>query len=308
MITDLELAELYEIQKLFSQHRERYTKLYAKLLESKNTIYNDSYIINDIFDKKTSDNIFNELLKKINWTTMKHKTGIVPRLISIQYIRNEKNEIPLYRHPVDVHPPIEPMNNIVLHIKKTIEDKYGFYFNHVLVQLYRNGLDHIQQHSDKTLDIVKDSVIVNVSFGVTRKLTLKSKFCDILGNKDIININMTHGSMFVLGANTNRFYTHGIKPDKRPTMLKNLTKPDEIIYDDQRISLTFRNIGTFIKNNNTIYGVCYKQNTDTDTNIDSENEKNMLIAFGKENKCYQYSSEQIYCNGFNCFVQMNIDD
>jgi alkylated DNA repair dioxygenase AlkB len=296
------MDELYTIQNIFSKYRDKYNKLYLELLKlisqtKKSTIeklniiypnlditvlgYGDSYIVNNVFD--TSNIIFEKLLNTTNWTTMKHKTGDVPRLISVQYILNEHLEKPIYRHPVDVEPPTEQMNDIVLYIKKTIEDKFGFYpFNHVLVQLYRNGLDHIKHHSDKTLDIKRDTPIINVSFGQTRNMTLKSKFCDLLGKKDIINVEMTNGSMFVLGSNTNRYYTHGIKPNKQ-------------IFD-KRISLTFRCIDSFLNKDNVIYGIGNKHPKEEFD--DKQNEK-MLIAFGKENKCYQYTTEEIYGDGFD---------
>lgn len=308
------MDELYTIQNIFSKYRDKYNKLYLELLtlisqtkksttEKLNIIYpnldisilgyGDSYIVNNVFDTLTSNIIFEKLLNTTNWNTMKHKTGNVPRLISVQYILNENLEQPIYRHPVDSEPPTEQMNDIVLYVKKIIEDKFGFYpFNHVLVQLYRNGLDHIKHHSDKTLDIKRDTPIINVSFGQTRKMTLKSKFCDLLGKKDIINIEMTNGSMFVLGPNTNRYYTHGIKPNKQ-------------IFD-KRISLTFRCIDSFLSKDNVIYGIGNKNPNQKDNIID-QNEK-MLIAFGKENKCYQYTTEEIYGDGFDISILKKLEN
>lgn len=308
------IEELYKLQKLFSDHRDKYNKFYCELIEkircNKEHIkkfvpfqivpvgYGDSFIINNVFDTQNihPDNIFTRLLNETNWTTMKHKTGDVPRLISIQYINNNEGDEPVYRHPVDIQPPSEPMSHIVQYVKNIIEFKFskilGFSpFNHVLVQLYRNGHDHIKHHSDKTLDIINGSPIINVSFGCTRKLKLKSKFCDITGKKDIVDIDMKHNSMFVLGHRTNRFYTHGIKPDKRPSSVKS---PDELSFNEQRISLTFRSIGSFRKNNGDVYGI-----GNSSISREDQSEK-MLIAFGKENKFYHLEHNEIYGNGFNC--------
>ena len=47
--------------------------------------------------------------------------------------------------------------------------------NHVLIQLYRSGKDCISEHSDKTIDVVPGSSIVNVSFGARRTMTLRKK-------------------------------------------------------------------------------------------------------------------------------------
>jgi alkylated DNA repair dioxygenase AlkB len=42
----------------------------------------------------------------------------------------------------------------------------------VLIQLYRTGADYISEHSDKTIDVVRGSRIVNVSLGARRTMTL----------------------------------------------------------------------------------------------------------------------------------------
>ncbi|PAV14774.1 isochorismatase family [Pyrrhoderma noxium] len=58
-------------------------------------------------------------------------------------------------------------------------------------------------------------------------------------------IPLPHNSLFILGPETNRKWTHGIKPDKRLETLKS----DEEIGEEfggGRISLTFRWIGTFL--------------------------------------------------------------
>ncbi len=41
--------------------------------------------------------------------------------------------------------------------------------------MYRDGNDAISEHSDKTIDVVKDSKIVNVSLGAQRVMVLRPK-------------------------------------------------------------------------------------------------------------------------------------
>jgi alkylated DNA repair dioxygenase AlkB len=45
----------------------------------------------------------------------------------------------------------------------------------VLIQLYRTGADYISEHSDKTIDVVRGSFIVNLSLGARRTMTLRTK-------------------------------------------------------------------------------------------------------------------------------------
>ena len=140
--------------------------------------------------------------------------------------------------------------------------KTGQECNHALIQWYRSGNDNISEHSDKTLDIKQGSSVITVSQGSMRTLILRSKSTvDITVNnttmmmsaeavegivdnvpRDIQKIRLPHNSIFVLGWNTNRNYTHSIKPDKR---MKTEKSSEEAAYDCQRISITFRTITTF---------------------------------------------------------------
>jgi alkylated DNA repair dioxygenase AlkB len=53
-------------------------------------------------------------------------------------------------------------------IKEHVEKALRQCFNHVLIQYYRTGNDYISEHSDKTIDVVQGSKIVNVSLGAQR--------------------------------------------------------------------------------------------------------------------------------------------
>lgn len=58
-----------------------------------------------------------------------------------------------------------PFSPIVQQIRHRVEEVLNQRVNHVLVQHYRHGGDYISEHSDKTIDIVPGTKIVNVSFG-----------------------------------------------------------------------------------------------------------------------------------------------
>ena len=141
-------------------------------------------------------------------------------------------QIPIYRHPVDYHPETHNWCNTANEIRKITENEINQNLNHGVIQLYRDGKDFIGDHSDKTVDIRYKSVIANVSLGETRVLVLKSK-----DKKLIQEIELKHGSLYVLGWNTNREFTHCIRRNADPRA--NL-KP--------RISLTFRDIATYDTN------------------------------------------------------------
>jgi hypothetical protein len=103
--------------------------------------------------------------------------------------------------------------------------------------LYRSGLDYISPHADKTLDIEKGTPIVNVSLGATRVMQLKPKknnYQNAPSDNDAAatdavpcapgaglpseksdsksqRVRLAHNTAFILGWETNRKYTHGIK-------------------------------------------------------------------------------------------------
>lgn len=164
----------------------------------------------------------------------------LPVLFLIVYLSIQSNMthqlIPIYRHPVDYHPTTIYFCPPAWEIKTKIETLIDQKLNHALIQLYRDGKDFIGDHSDKTIDIRYKSVIANVSLGETRTLVLKKK-----DKSEIQEIELEHGSLYVLGWNTNREYTHGIRRNADP---RAGLKP--------RISLTFRDIATFQKGDELI--------------------------------------------------------
>ena len=159
------------------------------------------------------------------------------------------------------------------HVEKALQHPV----NHVLIQLYRTGADYISEHSDKTVDVVRGSRIVNLSLGARRTMTLRTKKDAAAGGVGAVEgeqkgecggenvrggngngdgsgdavvassmrrttqrIPLPHNSLFVMGLATNARWMHSVHTDKRPEETKD---PAE---RGPRISLTFRHIGTFL--------------------------------------------------------------
>jgi alkylated DNA repair dioxygenase AlkB len=239
-------------------------------------------MINDLFND--SGKIMSDL-KQIKFKQMINQTHPVPRLIAIQSL-HENDKIPTYRHPNDCEPKNEEMCDIVLSIKKKIEEvileKYNlkYEFNHVLIQYYRNGKDNISEHSDKTLDIDNDTPIVNVSYGVTRTMVIKNK-----KTKEKQKILLIDNSALIFGLKTNTEWLHEIP---------------KTVQNGERISLTFRKINTFLTNNGIVYGQGSPFKTINDIKIDqiSNDRDEMIIAFSIENNRYKFDKEKYYGCGF----------
>lgn len=226
------------------------------------------------------------LLTSINWNTMNHNGNAVPRLISIQYKPNNENMEPIYRHPVDKMPKQIPYQDFVAELSNILSKSFGIEFNHVLIQYYRNGNDFIGEHCDKTLDIVPNTPIINYTIGATRflRITPKSKS----GENQFIGLESN--SLLSFGLKTNEKYFHEIRQDKRPVTVKN---SDELIDERQRISFTFRSIGTYLKD-----GKLLGQGSPKKSFSEDDSEK-MLTAFGEENRSSEFDWEKWYGDGFH---------
>ncbi|KAI9806715.1 MAG: hypothetical protein M1825_006172 [Sarcosagium campestre] len=297
----------------------------------------DSQIIPDLLPSPFKDSIFDRVREEVRWKTMHHRGGEVPRLVAVQGNIADNGSYPIYRHPADESPPLLPFSPVVCAIRDEVQKVIHHPVNHVLIQWYRDGHDYISEHSDKTLDIVRGSSIVNVSLGAQRTMILRTKKqaraeaaaseaksksgtakagvdsparngdrtsqdqASSAFSRRTQRIAMPHNSMFVLGQNTNMRWLHGIRQDKRPI---NEKKDAELAYGGERISLTFRHIGTFVDRDSKLIwgqGATFKRKNSAGQvmNGDSPESREMIKAFGQENQQSEFDWDDVYGRGFN---------
>ncbi|KAH9847761.1 hypothetical protein C2E23DRAFT_847323 [Lenzites betulinus] len=225
----------------------------------------DTSVLYDFLPPDLAETAFENLRKEVKWNTMTHRGGEVPRLVAVEGRILEDGSYPIYRHPADESPPLLPFSPTIERIRQHVEDLLHEPVNHVLIQHYRSGADYISEHSDKTVDVVRGSKIVNVSLGAKRVMTLRTKkdaLVDSSAEPDAANssgpkrvvhrVPLPHNSVFVMGLQTNARWLHSIRTDKRPISEKDAA---ELFMNSERISLTFRTIGTFLTRGETyIYG------------------------------------------------------
>lgn len=293
---------------------EKYKSPHPVLGPTDNIGEGDSRIVYDVF-RDCDENAFAELKNDVLWQKMLHVSGEVPRLVCVQGEIAEDGSIPVYRHPSDQSPPLLHFSPKVKEIKDMVETIVGHSMNHVLIQLYRDGKDRIESHSDKTLDIVRGSSIVNVSFGAQRTMRLTTKTADakkaattkeekaLAATKDKKTqlVPMPHGSVFVMGLKTNEAWLHGINPDKRREVERS---EEETAFGGQRISFTFRNIATFLSSDERVMwgqGARGKDRNHAEAvvNGDETSNREMISAFGQENQSSKFDWEGVYGRGFD---------
>ncbi|KAJ5707479.1 hypothetical protein N7488_007280 [Penicillium malachiteum] len=263
----------------------------------------DSRIVSELDISKDS---FERIRNEVSWQKMYHMSGEVPRLVAVQGQIEADGSIPIYRHPADESPPLKSFTSTVDEVRVAVENVLGHPLNHVLIQLYRDGQDNISEHSDKTLDIVRGSFICNVSLGAQRVMVLRTKTSaepkvEGESGRTTQRVPLPHRSLFILGEKTNMRWLHGIRPDKRAGDLKS---PEEKAYGGERISLTFRYIGTYLNPlSNLIWGqgAVEKSQHAARPIVHGDREKTdlMIHAFGQENRSSMFDWNAVYGGGFD---------
>ncbi|CAZ86445.1 unnamed protein product [Tuber melanosporum] len=282
----------------------------------------DSEVVNNILPADLADVAFERLKKEVAWRSMYHRGGEVPRLVAVEGEISDDGSFPIYRHPADESPPLLPFSDTVGLIREYVQRVLKQPVNHVLIQHYRDGNDYISEHSDKTLDIAKGSKIVNVSLGAQRVMILRTKkdqgkpdessgaetnpdkcktkeSAPQSSQRPTQRIPLPHNSMFVLGLESNKKWLHGIKQDKRAEFLKT---PKELSYNGERISLTFRQIATFLSSDEkTIYGQGATSKSEHEPreviNGEGPEAEKLLEAFGSENHQSDFDWDTYYGAG-----------
>lgn len=253
-----------------------------------------------------NDELFIALKNEVYWQKMSHRAGEVPRLVCAQGDFLEGGAMPIYRHPADEALPLMHWSPLIKHIRDHVQDLVKHPMNHCLIQLYRSGNDYISEHSDKTLDIVRDSSIVNVSLGAQRTMRLRTKRIAVSNGDESPPrrtqlVPLPHGSIFILGQASNAVWLHGINADKRPSFERNEA---ERAFYGERISLTFRHVGTFIDaNQSKIWGQGARSKTrehahDAINGVEDQTEQ-LIRAFGLENHSTVFDWDAVYGQGFD---------
>ena len=121
------------------------------------------------------------------------------------------------------------------------------YFNHVVVNYYRDETDFIAAHQDKRLDIERGTVIGALS--VYPSAAVAPRELELLstdGNKRRQVIALPQGSLFLLGDRTNQEFQHSVRP---ATVAATAASAPQA-----RISFTLRRCATFRTPNGELVG------------------------------------------------------
>lgn len=135
----------------------------------------------------------------------------------------------------------------------------------------------------------------------TKKSKRNLEAADVEDLRQSHRIPLPHNSAFVLGPRTNAHWLHGVRADKRPEQQKGI---EERSYEGERISITFRHIGTFMdEESRKIWGQGAKGKTKSSAggipHGDTAQMEAMIVAFGKENHQAGFDWDAEYGEGFD---------
>lgn len=115
------------------------------------------------------------------------------------------------------------MSDKLKEITKKVNKALSTNFNSILLNKYKNGLDFISYHQDKTDGWAKDTGFATLSFGCERDFTTRE-----IATKEVTKQIHENGSVLYMPYPMNNYFEHGV--------------PKRTKCADCRISLTFREI------------------------------------------------------------------
>ena len=116
-------------------------------------------------------------------------------------------------------------SELLLEIKKYVEQYMNFQFNSVLLNEYPNGKVGMGWHSDDERELGIDPIIASLSFGANRDFIFKHKTDKSVDN---IKIHLKSGSLLLMLGSTQHHWKHSL--------------PKRLKVREPRINLTFRKI------------------------------------------------------------------
>jgi alkylated DNA repair dioxygenase AlkB len=114
---------------------------------------------------------------------------------------------------------------LLIEIKSKIEAFLSFSFNSVLLNHYRDGMDHVGWHADNEIELGEQPFIASLSFGATRNFEFKHKISAIHDK-----IFLRHGALLTMNSDFQHHWLHRIPIDQN--------------IKQARFNLTFRNVVT----------------------------------------------------------------
>ena len=122
--------------------------------------------------------------------------------------------------------PVREIHPSIIQLWSYVEQMTQHTFNHVVINYYRDGKDHMGMHADDEKQLGFNPVIAAISLGINRRFHVAAKHRK--ARKRIYKLMMHHGSLMVMQGDMQHRWRHGVPKMKE-------TQPQ-----GERINITFR--------------------------------------------------------------------
>lgn len=117
-----------------------------------------------------------------------------------------------------------PWTPTLTHLLQRVVLQTGVPYNHVLLNRYRDGKDHMGMHADDERELGRCPTIAALSLGVRRRFVLMPKRKGVRPRR--VDIWLEPGSLLVMGGSIQHRWRHGV--------------PKQADLQQERINVTFR--------------------------------------------------------------------
>ena len=120
--------------------------------------------------------------------------------------------------------PIRPYSEALLSLQNKVSAYCEHEFNHVVINRYRDGKDHMSLHADNEPELGRNPLIAAISLGVPRRFMLQHKNKKYKGGKRKVILHPA--SILIMGGDIQHTWRHSVPQTGGPT--------------GERINITFR--------------------------------------------------------------------
>lgn len=128
-----------------------------------------------------------------------------------------------YRYSGQILPP-RAFGPVLEGLCREVEETTGLAFDHVLLNRYRDGQDHMGMHADDEPELGENPQIAALSLGVRRRFVLEPKPKKL--RKRRVSLSLEPGSLMVMGGRIQHGWRHGV--------------PKQASVHEERVNVTFR--------------------------------------------------------------------
>lgn len=172
-----------------------------------------------IFDEQSACQYYERLLNEANW---KNDEAIMygKHIVTARRYAWYADQPYEYRYSGVVRQ-AQPWSPFIDSLRQTVQQQTGKIYNSALLNLYPDGNSGMAWHSDDEKDLVPEGSIASLSFGASRKFSLKH-----IATKEKREFVLHSGDLIEMGGTTQQYWMHSVPKTKKVT--------------EPRINLTFR--------------------------------------------------------------------